>query len=146
MINMHKWSENIKTTQTYVAAVTTADQDTTGVDLRGYGAVAFLVDVGNSGDTLSGSVKIELEIEESADNVTYTDAANADVLDSVTGTNTGTFAVIDAPTEDSTVFVGQYVGTARYARVVINVTGTHTNGTPIGVIACRFRPQTAPVA
>lgn len=143
---IRKVTEDVKLSQVLVNATVTADANSTGVSLAGYSGVAFLVDVGNSGDTLSGSVKIELEIEESDDNSTYTDAANADVMDYVTGTNTGCFAVIDAPTEDSLVVVGQYVGTAAYARCVVNVTGTHSNGTPIGIIAMRFGAKNLPVA
>jgi tRNA G37 N-methylase Trm5 len=87
--------------------------------------------VGDSGDTLSGSVMVELELEESDDNTTYTDCANAALENAttgatgaVTGTNLGTFAVIDAPTEDSAMFYVRYVGSKRYSRVVVNKTGT----------------------
>ena len=35
--------------------------------------------------------------------------------------------------------------TPWYVRVVANLTGTHTNGTPIGVAALRGHPHIAPV-
>ena len=132
---------NIKAAISVVTATITADTNGTSVDMQGYKSCAFYAVVGNSGDTLSSSVKIELEIEDSPDDSTWTDAADADIradgTTAVTGTNTGTFALIDAPAEDSTVFVGEYTGNERYVRPVINVTGTHTNGTPIGIIAVR---------
>lgn len=128
-------------TQVHTAAVTNADANTTAVDCKEHDAVAFLVDMGNSADTLSGSNKIELELEESDDNSTFTDVADADVEGAVSATNTGTFAVIDAPAEDSTVFTGIYRGNARYVRAVLNFSGTHTTGTPIGVVAVRGRAK-----
>jgi hypothetical protein len=118
----------------------TIDKNFTTCDLLNYGGCAIIVDLGNSGDTLSGSVKIELEVEHSDDDSTWADCANADILDPVTGTNLGTFAVVDAPTEDSAIFRTEYVGGKRYVRLVLNVTGTHTNGTPISVMYARFRP------
>lgn len=136
---------NLKVTQLLDPATVTADGNSASVDLQGYNSVLFLVSVGESGDTLSGSVKIELEVEESSDDSTFTDAANVDVRDTVTGTNTGCFAVIDAATEDDAVYTCQYVGNKRYARVVVNVTGTHTNGTPLAILAVRGGAQVLPV-
>lgn len=119
----------------------TIDKNFTAVDLLGYGGCEVIVSMGNSGDTLSASVKAEFEIEHSDDNSTWTDCADADVVDTVTGTNTGTIAVVDAPAEDSTIFSTQYVGGKRYVRVVQNVTGTHTNGYAVAVMYRRFRKQ-----
>lgn len=124
--------------------VITADADSASVDLAGYGGVTFYALVGESGDTLSGSVKIELEVEESDDDSTFTDVANADLSNSVTGTNVGTFAVIDAAAEDDAVYAVSYRGNSRYVRAVVNVTGTHTNGTPVGVLAIRTGAQHRP--
>jgi len=100
-----------------------------------------VVNVGNSGDTLSGSVYIELEVETSDDNSTWVDAADAMITGAVTGTNTGTFAVINAPTEDSAIFTTAYLGRERYVRVVVNVTGTHSSGTPVATQYIRTRAR-----
>lgn len=116
-------------------AVVTADANCSSVDLKNYGVCRFLVAVGESGDTLSGTVYIELEVEESDDDSSFTDVANAHLSASVTGANVGTFAKIDAPAEDDALYTVEYRGHKRYARVVVNVTGTHTNGTPIAVVA-----------
>lgn len=116
-------------------AVLTADTNSASADRAGYSGVDFTVLVGESGDTLSGSVKIELEVQESDDDSTFTAAADADITGAVTGTNTGTFAVIDAAADDDAVHVCKYIGSKRYSRVVVNVTGTHSNGTPIGAVA-----------
>lgn len=117
--------------------VTTADANGASVDMLGYDCVTFLALIGESGDTLSGSVKIELEVEDSADDSSFSDAADADVKGFVAGTNDGCFGVIDAAAEDDAVYKCTYHGSERYVRPVINVTGTHTNGTPIGIVAIR---------
>ena len=119
----------------------TIDVNYAACDLLHFDGCRISVHVGNSGDTLSGSVKIELEVEHSDDNSTWSDCADADLTTSVTGTNTGTFAVIDAPAEDSAIFQTEYLNSKRYVRVVLNVTGTHTNGTPIAVWYDRCRPD-----
>jgi hypothetical protein len=103
--------------------------------MAGFRDVTVAVLVGESGDTLSGSVYIELEMQESDDDSTYTAVPNAEITNSVTGTNVGTFALIDAAAEDDAVFQSKYLGNKQYVKVNVNVTGTHTNGTPIGVIA-----------
>ncbi|QDV34916.1 hypothetical protein [Tautonia plasticadhaerens] len=128
-----------------IPAVRTADANSTGLDLQDCDDAVLLFDVGNSADTLSGSVYIELEVEESDDNTNWTDVANADLTNYVTGTNPGTVAVIDAPAEDSNVFAVGYKGSKRYIRGVFNVTGTHSTGTPVGVLGLRGRNRQAPV-
>lgn len=126
-------------------AAATADADSASVDMKDYRFVAFYALVGATGDTLDGSNDINLELEESADDSSFTDVADADMTNSVTGANTGTFAHIDAAAEDDAVYMTQYMGSARYVRVVINVTGTHTNGTPVGVLAMRYGAERVPV-
>ena len=131
----------VDVSQVVDAATITSDTNGASVDLLGYEGVMFLACVGESGDTLSGSVKIELEVEESDDDSTFDDAEDADLTSSVSGTNNGTFAVIDAAAEDDAVYTTSYRGDntkKRYVRPVINLTGTHTNGTPIGILAVRF--------
>jgi hypothetical protein len=124
-----------KVTSLIVNAVKNSDTNCTSVDTKGYSENAFIVDMGNSADTLSASNYIELELEESDDNSTFTDVANADLVNYVTGTNTGTFAKIDAPAEDSINFMTAYRGSKRYVRPVINFTGSHSTGTPHSVLA-----------
>lgn len=128
---------NFKTDQVVDPVVITTDTDGASVSLVGYDACTFIALVGESGDTLSGSVKIELEVEDSDDDSTFADAADADLQGYVAGTNDGCFAVIDAAAEDDNEFVATYKGSGAYVRPVINMTGTHTNGTPIGIVAIR---------
>lgn len=127
-------------TQVLIPAVYTSDQNSTAVDMKGYSDLSFLASVGNSGDTLSGTVYWLLELEHSDDNSAWTDCTDAEITNAVTGTNTGTFAKIDDPAEDSLAVSVGYKGSKRYVRCVVNAVGTHTNGTPIGVTAIRGLP------
>jgi hypothetical protein len=145
-MSVRDFLNNNKVSSCLVNVIKTADTNCTGVDLKGYGGVTFIVEMGNSGDTLAAGLHTQLEVEDSPDNSVWTDCADADISDSVTGANTGTFALVNAPTEDSTVFATTYRGSARYARVVINVTGTHTNGTPYSCTAIRHGKQYLPVS
>jgi hypothetical protein len=128
------YSDN-KITQCLDPAVTNSDTDCTAVDMNGYNECFLLVNVGESADTLNATNKIELEVEESSDNITFTDVADADLVNYVAGTNDGTFALIDAATEDDTAYFTAYRGNSPYVRVVLNFSGTHTTGTPISVTA-----------
>jgi hypothetical protein len=110
-----------------------------GVDLRGYHSALVIFHVGASGDTLSGSVKLELRVQESAELATgYTDVAQAD-LEGVQATT------IDDAAEDEVVHVFGYKGSKRYIRAFVDATGTHTNGTPCSAVVVRGLPTHAPV-
>lgn len=134
-----------KVTQLLTPATRTADANSSSVDTQGYDSLLLVALEGASGDTLSGSVKTEYEVEHSDDNSTWSDCADADLLHVVTGTNTGCFAVIDDAAEDDTRYITGYRGTKRYVRVVRNITGTHTNGTPCAVLAIQGHASGTPV-
>lgn len=130
MYNEETWEQLI------APAVRTADANGTAVNLAGYGSASFCASIGvvPSGDqTLDASNKFEFELEESDDNSTFSDVADADVIDYVAGTNDGCFGVVDDSTEAYAVFTCHYIGDKQYVRPVLNVTGTMNTGTPIGV-------------
>lgn len=134
-----------KVSSLLIPATRTADANSSSIDVKDHGSAAILFHIGNSGDTLSGSVKIELELEHSDDNSTWSDCADADLSAAVTGTNTGTAAVIDDGAEDSLVVKVGYLGNKRYVRGVLNFTGTHTNGCPCAVLAIQGDAEVEPV-
>lgn len=145
----NSYTDNVKETLVLAPATVTGngtDTASTSIDLRGYGAGGFAVCIGNSADTLSGSIKIEVEVQHSDESAAnFTAAPDADVLTTVTGTNTGTVAVIDAPAEDIVLVDAQYTGTKRYARINLNLTGNHANGTPCCIVGRRWRATYSPV-
>lgn len=124
-----------------IPAVITADGTGATCDLIGHDACQISWNVGNSADTLSSTVYIELEVQTSDDDSTWVAAADADVSTTVTGTNTGTRAKIDAPAEDSALFTAAYLGRERYVRGVFNLTGTHTNGCAVSMSYQRSRAK-----
>lgn len=126
---------NIKLVSSLLPAVRTADANGAGVDTQDSVGVGLVAHIGLSGDTLSGSVKIEMEVQHSDDNSSFSACADADINAAVTGTNTGTFAVIDAAADDEQIYKCNYIGSKRYVRVVANFTGTHTNGCPLSAHA-----------
>lgn len=142
---MRDFEANVKIDQVVDSAVFTADADGASVDMKDYTHVFFLANVGESGDTLSGSVYVLLELEDSADDSSFANCADADLTNSVTGATVGTFAKIDAAAEDDTPYYTEYRGSARYVRPVVNVVGTHSNGIPIGIVAFRFGAERVPV-
>lgn len=122
----------------------TIDANSDSVDMTGYDACTFVVLVGVSNDTLSASLYIELEVEEATDGSTFTDVADAYLSDVVAGTNDGCFAKIDGAADDDAAYATTYRGTAQAVRCVVNVTGTHTNGTPLGAIAIQHKQGQLP--
>lgn len=125
-----------------IAQVATADVTGAACDCLEHDSVYIEFNIGNSGDTLSGSVYAELEIQTSDDNSTWVAAADADLsATAVTGTNTGTIAVINAPAEDSLLIGTAYLGRERYVRGVVNLTGTHSNGIPVAIQYRRSRDK-----
>ena len=142
---MQDLSNNINPAVSIINAVKTAAANGTGVDLQGYEGATVLVDVGAEGDTLSSSVHFEISLEESDDDSTYTDVAQAGIVDG-TITAGGIFLKLDGtaggnPDTTGGIFRVEYVGGKRYIRVVLAKTGTHSNGTPIGAMVVRHKAR-----
>ena len=126
------------------AIVKDADTNCTGVDSNGFSAVTHVVNVGAPGITFSSSNKVEIELEHSDDNSTFTDVtSNTDVVGGTVGTN-GLWQTIDANGDCNAVYAIGYVGGKRYSRVVLNYSGTHGTGTIFGVVGVKGRPLSAP--
>ena len=135
---MKDLSNNIRPAVSLAVAVRTAAANGTGVDLQGYESATALVDVGAEGDTLSSSVFFEVSLEHSDDDSTYTDVAQADIIDGTIASG-GIFLKLDGtaggdPDSAGGIFRVGYVGGKRYLRAVLAKTGTHSNGTPLGVM------------
>ena len=145
-MQIHRFSQNFKVIDALIPQTMTADSAASSIDIQGYDLVVIQFHIGNSGDVLSSSVKIELEVQH-GDTSTTAACANTDLTDYVTGaTNTGTAAIINAPSADSLIVTTQYVGGKRYIKPVLNLTGTHTNGTPCAVTVLLGNPRVAPAA
>lgn len=130
---------NILVTQHFNPATRTAATTSTTIDLQGYNSANILFAVGQSGDTLSGSLFWTLKLTHSDDDSAYVDVPLVDL------NNPSATVVINASTLDRTVYGFGYNGNRRYLRAVATPTGTHTVGTPMGIVALRGTPAYSPV-
>lgn len=141
---MQDLSNNIKLMQSIAPVAASADANGTGVDTQGFENVAIVVDTGIEGITLSGTNKIEFELEHSDDDSTYVDASSSDVNGTL-GAN-GLFLTLDANAETPQISEIEYLGTKRYVRVVANFSGTHGSATPISAFVILGKPRHAPAS
>lgn len=124
---------NLSAVTSLAPLVRTADANGTGVDLSRHSGATLLATVGAAGVTLSGTDKIEVKVEESDDNSTFTAVAAGDLL--------GSTVVLDTPAEAGATYLIGYVGNKRYIRAVLDFSGTHGTGTSIGVSVVRGYPR-----
>lgn len=132
---------NLKTTQISAPAVRTSTQTSSEVDMQGFGSLNVLFNLGESGDTLSGSVKWTIKLQHS--DASGSGFADVDVADLLSDAAT---VVVDSGSEDDAVYIFGYKGNKRYVRAVIAATGTHTNGTPMAISAIQGDASLHPVA
>lgn len=105
--------------------------------LRNVNAAHAYLQIGDSGDTLSGALKIDVLVEDSDDGVTFVPVTEASYIDGfhagvrMAPDGTGIIATIDAPAEDQVLVGCGYLGGKEYFRLRPKFTGTHTAGTPI---------------
>lgn len=128
--------ENILTiTKLLAPAVVTSTPTIAAIDLKDNEAATVLVQVGASGDTLSGTVKIGVKLTESSNGTDYTDVAAANL---VSGVNE---VVIDDAAEDDVSVKFDYIGNCRYIKPAVTFTGTHENGTPVSAVSILGQPH-----
>lgn len=108
----------VKHVQSLRPQATTATRTGTGVDTLGYEGVLIVVNAGLRTDGTHTT-----DIEESDDDSTYTDVAAADLQ--------GTEPVINSATTDEQDYEVGYIGSKRYVRVNIAVSGA-TTGAVLG--------------
>ncbi|MCP4545943.1 MAG: hypothetical protein GY835_05695 [bacterium] len=119
-------------------------QVTASVDMAQFDRAFFRLSIGAAGETFSGSRYFTAALEESDDNTTFTHCADA--LMRIEGglPISGYFAKIDSPGEAGTQILVEYLGSKRYVRVNVTGIGTHTNGTPMDIVAIRNGAKNLP--
>lgn len=130
---------NVLVTQHLNPQVATTTRTSSTVDLQGFNSANVVFAIGQSGDTLSGSLYWTLKLQHSDDDSVYTDVAVADLL------NTAATVAVDSSSKDRTAYSFGYTGIKRYIRGVATPTGTHTNGTPMGIVALKGHAAYMPV-
>jgi len=134
-------ANNTAVALSYKPTVTTAAANGTGVDLQGYKSATLVAFIGAEGDTLSSSVHFEISLEHSDDNSTFSDVTQSDITNGTIAAG-GIWLKLDGTAggnPDTTGLVTQvgYIGGKRYIRGVIAKTGTHSTGTPIGLLVVK---------
>ena len=130
---------NIKTVFQWGGSKTASHEPTTGQDLKGIRSAVFACSIGAVTNIAnSPQPSWTFALEESDDNSTFADVAEADVLLDY-GRNdgaiaSGIFATINAAAEDDLTYTIGYIGTKRYVRVVATAANT-PGATPIVVNA-----------
>lgn len=125
---------NLKFVALVDPVVATASLTAKTVTLDGsFDSGVFEFAVGASGDTLSETVKIELQVEASTDGTNFSAVSSSDVF-GLTPDSSGIVAVIDGAADDSTVYRFGYAGGAAKLKFTVVLTGTHTNGTPVALL------------
>ena len=123
----------------------TASAQSASLDTQNYGSVTLLANIGATTDTLNGTNRVELQVQESDDNTTFTAVADSDLVKVVGGQATGTFAVLNAGGAVNQVYKTGYIGNKRYVRVALANFGTTAGGTIMDVLALGGRARNAPV-
>lgn len=127
----------------------TTSQVSVGADIKGFESLTLDTHIGVTGDTLSGSIFLELILEESDTlGSGYTAVTNNDHVllpKGETVDSNGRFSLIDDNAEDDILKSIGYVGKKRFARINIALTGTHTNGIPVAVASQLGDPHRAAV-
>ena len=143
---MRDLKNNIGVVQSLAPAARSSDADGTGVDLQGFESATIVIDMGAEGITLASTNKIEIELEHSDDNSTFTDVtSSADVIGATPDSN-GVIATFDDPAEAPAIASVGYIGGKRYIRAVANFSGTHGTATPLAVSVIKGHARSNPVS
>ena len=116
----------------------TSTRTSAAIDMQGFDSLTVIFSVGNSADTLSGSVYWTLKLTHSDVDSGYEDVPLSGLL------NTSATYVINTPSADNVAIPFGYIGGKRYVKAVATATGTHTNGTPMSMVALKGHPSMRP--
>ena len=126
---------------TQPAKAFTADADGTTVDLQGFNSAMVVVNTGVEGDTLSGSVKFDFILEHSDNDSDWSAVTSSTDVTEGSVDSSGIFLTLDANAETPQISQIGYIGGKQYIRCKIDATGTHSNGTPMGVTVIKGNPS-----
>lgn len=130
---------NVAVVQPLNPVVSTTTKTSAAIDLQGFDSATVIFSLGATGDTLSGSIYWTLKLQHCDDDASYEDVTTAGLL------NSAATIVVDSGSEDETAYLFGYLGGKRYVKAVATPTGSHSTGTPIGMLALKGHPSRAPV-
>ena len=143
---MFDLKNNIELVECLNAIEKAADTDATAIDTKGFNSSMAIVNVGAPGITFSGTNKVDIKLEDSSDNSSFTAVTNNNFVTGGTVDSSGIWQTIDADGDCNAVYGIGYVGPQRYYRVVLDFSGTHGTGTVFGVVGAQSNPLHAPAA
>ena len=120
--------------QVLAPVAVTADVNCAGVDVQDLNSLAFLVNV--AAFTFTGVNKIAIKLQDSDDNSTF-----ADVTEVYEGT-APVVKTLEAVADGAASHLVEYRGGKRYARLVLDVSGTVS--VIVGVVAISNKPELMP--
>jgi hypothetical protein len=123
-------NNDVSVASTQLPNVVTATTTSTGVDLAGFTKAMFVAHIGTITDGT-----FAFDPEESDDNSTFTNIAAGDL--------SGAFVNATSSADDRVQEVG-YLGSKRYIRCNLTVTGSPSTGGAIGVSVVRAGARTLP--
>ena len=134
---------------TLTAAVRTADASGSGADRTLYDAQAIthVLLMGAGGITFDATNKIEVVMEDSDDDSTYTAVAQKDcIVDAGVTVTSGIVKSFIAAHATATAYSYGYRGNKRYSRLKLDFSGTHGTGTATAACAIHGETKSAPAA
>lgn len=142
-------TKNTVITQTIAAANYTGsgdNEDGAGVDGLNKGSIMHVLIMGNSADTLSGSLKYDLILQHSDTDGSYADVTDDELIEGTfLDAANGIFGVVDSPSEDTRVFEIEYKANMpnakRWTRIILDRTGNHSSGTPLAAVGIAHFPE-----
>lgn len=116
-----------------------------GVDLAGFGSatvVLVLGDIDELGASPVGAAKIDLRLQHSDDNASWSDVAESDVV-GASGVTAVVNGVVATTSDDAAPLDVGYLGDRRYLRAILQPSGL-ANGGPAGALVIKGHPRHAP--
>lgn len=127
-------------------AINADKADIPAVDVSSFESALFSVLVGAAAVEPTNDRHAQVRLQHSNDNVNFSDCLDNEVVGTVAGVSTGTFAHINARPDINTKFMASYIGDKRYVRPMIKITGELGDGVIIGISAILQGPKYRPVA
>ena len=144
---MRDMASNIALRNGVTGIVATTTPTVINIDRQGFDSVTFVVKVGAGGITFTGTNKIEIILEHSDDNSTFTAVTNPkDVVGRSATITSGIVASYVAAKAAVSVDEYGYIGGKRYVRITPTFGGTHATGTLVDVTAILGHPAASPAA
>lgn len=137
------FAENHKIEASLVPAEQNATVQGTGFSVKDYNSISQIFSIGVPGITLSPTDKIEVFLEHSDDNVTYT--RTTEHTGQVEGGADGLYGAYESNAAASSNAKTGYYGNKEWVRTDVVFSGTHGTATPCAVTTVLGEPKLAPV-